>query len=67
MHHMLGLASVQAHTVLDPVRMDIRGLDLQAARQVFDELAHTVLVVQRAESAAHPTGSQGGGDELPAG
>lgn len=67
MHHMLGLASVQAHTVLGPVRMDIRGLELQAARQVFDELAHTVLVVQRAESATHPTGSQGGGDELPAG
>lgn len=49
-HRMIGLASVQAHTVLGPVRMEMRGLDLTEARHVFDDLAATVLRVQAAEA-----------------
>ncbi|MFT4232291.1 MAG: PH domain-containing protein [Leucobacter sp.] len=49
-HRLLGLASVQAHTVLGPVRMEMRGLELEAARRFFDELAATVLRVQGAEA-----------------
>lgn len=45
-HHLLGLASLQAHTVLGPVRMQMRGIDLEVARQTFDELAETVVRVQ---------------------
>lgn len=50
-HRMLGLASVQAHTVLGPVRMEMRGLDLAAGRATFDALAAEVLAVQGAEAA----------------
>ncbi|QIK64739.1 PH domain-containing protein [Leucobacter viscericola] len=50
-HRMLGLASVQAHTVLGPVRMEMRGLALKDARAAFDFLAATVLRVQGAEAA----------------
>lgn len=49
-HRMVGLASVQAHTVLGPVRMEMRGLELEEARRLFDELAETVLRVQGADS-----------------
>ncbi len=49
-HRMLGLASVQAHTVLGPVRMEMRGLALGEAQRVFDELAAAVLRIQGAEA-----------------
>ena len=66
-HHLLGLASVQAHTVLGPVRMEVRGLSLDTARTTFDDLAATVLRVQRAESEARELPRHEGDDELPAG
>lgn len=50
-HYWLGLASVQAHTVIGPVRVEMRGLALDDARRVFAELAETVLRVQGAETA----------------
>ena len=49
-HRMLGLASISAHTVLGPVRMEMRGLELGTAREVFDALAALVLRVQGAEA-----------------
>lgn len=52
MHRFLGLATVQAHTVLGPVRMEMRGLDLDRARSFFAELAATVLRVQGDDAAA---------------
>lgn len=50
-HRMLGLASVQAHTVLGPIRVEMRGIDLDRARTVFDELAETALRVQANDGA----------------
>lgn len=50
LHRFLGLASLQAHTVLGPVRMEMRGLELHDAQRTFDELAATVLRVQNAEA-----------------
>ena len=50
-HHLLGLASIQAHTVLGPVRVHMRGIELVQARQVFDELAQTVVRVQGSDAA----------------
>lgn len=50
LHRLLGLASLQAHTVLGPVRMEMRGIELEAARSAFDELAAEVLRVQGAEA-----------------
>lgn len=50
MHRILGLATLQAHTVLGPVRMQVRGLKLEDARQAFDVLAKTVVTVQGAEA-----------------
>lgn len=50
LHRFLGLASLQAHTVLGPVRVEMRGLELAAAQRTFDELAATVLRVQNAEA-----------------
>lgn len=71
MHYMLRLGSLQAHTVLGPVRMSIRGLGLADAQRVFTELTDTMLAVQRAESANHPVTrrAEHGGepDEHPAG
>ncbi len=49
-HRMLGLASVQAHTVLGPVRMEMRGMELGIGQRVFDELATAVLRIQGAEA-----------------
>ncbi|RZT68489.1 putative membrane protein [Leucobacter luti] len=49
-HRMLGLASVQAHTLLGPVRMELRGLALPAAQGAFDALAAAVLRIQGAEA-----------------
>lgn len=51
-HRMLGLASLQAHTVLGPIRIEMRGIDLGLARTVFDELAATALRVQAADGSA---------------
>lgn len=48
-HHWLGLASIQAHTVMGPVVLQMRGLSLADARSVFDQLAATVLQVQQGE------------------
>lgn len=50
MHRMLGLASVQAHTVLGPVRVQMRGIGLNEARGLFDVLAGIMVRVQTAES-----------------
>lgn len=50
LHRALGLASVQAHTVLGPIRMEMRGIDLARAKQAFDELAATVVRVQAADA-----------------
>lgn len=49
-HRMIGLASVQAHTVLGPIRMEMRGLALNDARRMFNELEMTMLHVQQVES-----------------
>lgn len=49
-HHLLGLASVQVHTVLGPARMYMRGLGLEQARLVFGELAETIVRVQRRDA-----------------
>lgn len=49
-HRMLGLATLYAHTVLGPVQMQVRGLELHAAKRVFDEIAACVLRVQGAEA-----------------
>ncbi len=56
-HHWLGLASVQAHTVLGPVRMYMRGIELTEARRVFDELAATVVRVQGADAVSRADGT----------
>ncbi|MFV0432683.1 MAG: PH domain-containing protein [Leucobacter sp.] len=58
-HRMLGLASIQAHTVLGPVRMEMRGIELGEAQQAFDELAATVLRVQGEDRVA-PGGARHG-------
>lgn len=55
-HRMIGLASIQAHTVLGPVRMEMRGLALRDAQLLFDELVATVLQVQGAERGRHVPG-----------
>ncbi len=46
-HYWLGLASIQAHTVMGPVNLERRGLALADARRIFDELERTILEVQR--------------------
>ena len=61
-HRMIGLASLQAHTVLGPVRMEMRGIELAAARSAFEELARTVLRVQREDANVRA----GAGDSDPA-
>lgn len=70
-HRMLGLASISAHTVLGPVRMEMRGIELGTAREIFDALAALVLRVQGAEAQrifdartpALPAGEAAGTDE----
>ncbi len=49
-HRMIGLASIQAHTVLGPVMLQMRGIELAEAQRTFDELADTVLRVQSADA-----------------
>jgi putative membrane protein len=63
LHRFLGLASLQAHTVLGPVRVELRGLELGAARRTFDELAATVLRVQSAEAEQRARGRAAPGVE----
>lgn len=55
-HRMLGLASLQAHTVLGPVRMQMRGIALDDARRAFDELAATVVGVQTRDALQRGAG-----------
>jgi len=50
LHRLLGLATIQAHTVLGPIHMQMRGIELDQARAAFDELASTVIRVQSAEA-----------------
>ncbi len=49
-HRFTGLASLQAHTVLGPVRVEMRGIGLDRARETFDELASAVVRVQAADA-----------------
>lgn len=49
-HRVLGLATLQAHTVLGPVLMQVRGVELVAARRIFDDVAACVLRVQSTEA-----------------
>lgn len=49
-HRLLGLAALHAHTVLGPVNLKARGLELRAARSQFDALQATILRVQGAEA-----------------
>ena len=49
-HRFLGLASVQAHTVLGPVRVEMRGLAEADARVLFADLEHAVLAAQLQDS-----------------
>lgn len=46
-HRLLGLAALFAHTVLGPVQMQMRGLDLRQAQQLFDELATAIVSAQQ--------------------
>ncbi|MFC5338823.1 PH domain-containing protein [Leucobacter denitrificans] len=54
-HYWLGLASIQAHTVMGPVNLERRGLALADARRVFDELERTILEVQRNDQSGRQT------------
>lgn len=63
-HRLLGLASVQAHTVLGPVRMEMRGLGLSRAREVFDLLAATAVRAQTDESLRRSAGELRGPEEF---
>lgn len=63
-HHLLGLASLQAHTVLGPVRMYMRGLSLTEGRAAFEALSAAVVRVQRMDSS--PSEPGGGTDSLSA-
>lgn len=58
-HRMLGLASLQAHTVMGPVRMEMRGISLDDARLTFDGLAREVLTVQGADAQSHTDALKG--------
>lgn len=49
-HHLLKLATVQAHTVLGPVNVTMRGLELESAQEMFDVLAQTVVKIQGREA-----------------
>ena len=53
----IGLASLQAHTVLGPVRMEMRGIELGAAQRAFDELERTILRVQGADAQSRAAGA----------
>lgn len=51
-HRMVGLGRIQAHTVLGPVQMQMRGIGLEDAFAVFDDLERAVLRVQGADAVA---------------
>lgn len=51
-HRLLGLATIQAHTVPGPVRVQARGLAPNDAERLFAALAETAIRVQRNEGAA---------------
>lgn len=53
MHRFLGLASVRAHTVLGPIGVQMRGIELDLAKQVFDLLAATTIRVQSADADSY--------------
>lgn len=46
----IGLATLQAHTVLGPIRVEMRGVQLERAREVFDDVAETIVRVQGREA-----------------
>lgn len=50
LQRFIGLATVQAHTVLGPMQVVMRGIEVQQARAQFDELARTVVRVQGGEA-----------------
>lgn len=52
-HYMLGLASIQAHTVIGPVSLERRGLALADARRLFDDLEAMILRVQSTDTSEH--------------
>ena len=54
LHRLLGLASIQTHTVLGPVHTELRGIELDRARDAFDRLSATVVRVQGAEPQREP-------------
>lgn len=58
LHRMIGLASIQMHSVLGPVRVEMRGIALETARAGFDELARAVVDVQGAEAARRAGGPE---------
>lgn len=49
-HHLLGLAALQSHTVLGPVHTEMRGIALADAQRAFDRLATRIVQVQGAEA-----------------
>lgn len=49
-HRMIGLASLRAHTVLGPIGVEMRGIELGQAQHMFDQLADTVVRVQSGEA-----------------
>lgn len=64
-HRALDLASIQAHTVLGPVRMEVRGLGLGDAQRTFDALAAAVLRIQGAEADRIARAHAGGAAPAP--
>lgn len=50
LHRLLKLATVQAHTVLGPVNVTMRGMELETAKIFFDVLAKTIVQIQGREA-----------------
>lgn len=50
---VLGLATITAHTVLGPVQVYLRGLDMSAARAFFAEAEAAIIAAQRHDSHTH--------------
>ncbi|MGK0714882.1 PH domain-containing protein [Leucobacter sp. W1153] len=50
LQRFIGLATLQAHTVLGPVQVVMRGIELAQARMVFDEVSRTMVRVQGGEA-----------------
>lgn len=49
----LGLATITAHTVLGPVQVYLRGLELDSARGFFSEVETAMLAVQNHDARSH--------------